>query len=93
MDEDKLHQAILEGINEFVQAGLVIPLSSYERIEDGHMILCHMIVCYFIGNVEMDPRNAGSFFWYPQLCKTTNFCFFSHPTLMSWAFIGFSCKI
>ncbi len=40
-------------IREFAQAGLVIPLSSYEWIEDGHMILCHMIVCYFKSHQEL----------------------------------------
>lgn len=40
-------------IKEFADAGLVIPLSSYEQIEDGHMILCHMIVCFFKAHQEL----------------------------------------
>ena len=46
-------------IREFAQAGLVIPLSSYEWIEDGHMILCHMIVCYFKSHQELLGRGAS----------------------------------
>lgn len=34
-------------IKDFADAKLIVPLTSYEQIEDVHMILCHMIVCYF----------------------------------------------
>ena len=40
-------------IKDFAQAKLIIPLTSYEQIEDGHMILCHMIVCYFKAHPEI----------------------------------------
>ncbi len=34
-------------IKDFADAKLIVPLSSYELIEDVHMVLCHMIICYF----------------------------------------------
>lgn len=34
-------------IKDFADARLIVPLTSYEQIEDVHMVLCHMIVCYF----------------------------------------------
>lgn len=34
-------------IKDFADACLVAPLSSYEQIEDIHLIILHMIVCYF----------------------------------------------
>lgn len=34
-------------IKDFADAKLIVPLTSYEQIEDVHMVLCHMIVCYF----------------------------------------------
>lgn len=34
-------------IKDFADAKLMVPLTSYEMIEDVHMVLCHMIICYF----------------------------------------------
>lgn len=34
-------------ITKFADAGFVVPLTSYEQIEDLHSILCHNIVYYF----------------------------------------------
>jgi len=37
-------------IKDFADASLVVPLESYEQIEDIHLIICHMIVYYFKNN-------------------------------------------
>lgn len=39
-------------IKEFADAKLIVPLTSYEMIEDVHMVLCHMIICYFKGHPD-----------------------------------------
>jgi len=40
-------------IKEFADASIVIPLESYEQIEDIHLIILHMIVYYFKNNPEV----------------------------------------
>ena len=40
-------------IKEFADTAIVIPLESYEQIEDIHMIICHMIVYYFKNHQEL----------------------------------------
>ena len=40
-------------IKEFAEAAMVVPLTSYEQIEDLHLIICHMIVYYFKNNPEV----------------------------------------
>ena len=40
-------------IKNFAEASLVIPLTSYEQIEDLHLIICHMIVYYFKNNPDL----------------------------------------
>lgn len=47
-----------------------------------------------LSDVGMDLPQFGSVsFGHSQLCKTINFRFFVHLTLMLWAFTCFSCKI
>jgi len=40
-------------IKEFAEAALVVPLESYEQIEDIHLIILHMIVYYFKNHPEV----------------------------------------
>ena len=40
-------------IKEFADAALVVPLKSYEQIEDIHLIILHMIVYYFKNHPEI----------------------------------------
>jgi len=40
-------------IKEFADAAIVVPLESYEQIEDIHLIICHMIVYYFKNNGQV----------------------------------------
>jgi D-sedoheptulose 7-phosphate isomerase len=40
-------------IKDFAEAAMVVPLKSYEQIEDIHMIILHMIVYYFKNNPEI----------------------------------------
>jgi len=40
-------------IREFADASIVIPLESYEQIEDIHLIICHIIVYYFKNHPEV----------------------------------------
>jgi len=53
--EKKSPVIVLAGFNggkikQFADAALVIPLASYEQIEDLHLIILHMIVYYFKNN-------------------------------------------
>ena len=40
-------------IREFAEASIVVPLESYEQIEDIHLIILHMVVYYFKNNPEV----------------------------------------
>jgi len=40
-------------IKEFAEAAMVVPLESYEQIEDIHLIILHMIVYYFNRHPEI----------------------------------------
>ena len=40
-------------IKEFAEAAIVVPLESYEQIEDIHLIVLHMIVYYLKNNPEV----------------------------------------
>ena len=40
-------------IKECAEAALVVPLKSYEQIEDIHLIICHIIVYYFKNHPEI----------------------------------------
>ena len=40
-------------IKEYSDAAFVVPLESYERIEDLHLMILHMIVCYFKNNPQL----------------------------------------
>ena len=40
-------------IKEFADAAMVVPLESYEQIEDIHLIILHMIVYYFKNHPEI----------------------------------------
>ena len=40
-------------IKDFADAAMVVPLESYEQIEDVHLIILHMIVYYFKNNPEI----------------------------------------
>jgi len=56
--EMKSRVIVLAGFNggkikEFAEAAIVVPLESYEQIEDIHLIICHMIVYYFKNNPEL----------------------------------------
>jgi len=61
--EMKSHIIILAGFNggkikEFGEVSLVVPLESYEQIEDIHLIILHMIVYYFKTHPEiLESRN------------------------------------
>jgi D-sedoheptulose 7-phosphate isomerase len=55
--EMKSHIIALAGFNggrirEFAEAAIVVPLESYEQIEDIHSIILHMIVYYFKNHPE-----------------------------------------
>ncbi|GHU14133.1 phosphoheptose isomerase [Spirochaetia bacterium] len=55
--EKKGHIIALAGfeggkIKGFAEAAMVVPLKSYEQIEDIHLIICHMIVYYFKNHPE-----------------------------------------
>ncbi len=39
-------------ISEYAEAGLIVPLTSYEQIEDVHLVIMHMIVCFFKNHPE-----------------------------------------
>jgi len=39
-------------IKDFADVAVVVPLQSYEQIEDIHLIICHMIVYYFKNNPQ-----------------------------------------
>jgi len=43
-------------IKEFADADIVVPLESYEQIEDIHLIILHMIVYYFKNHPEILGR-------------------------------------
>jgi len=60
--EMKSHIIVLAGFNggkikEFADAAIVVPLESYEQIEDIHLVICHMIVYYFKSHPEALPRS------------------------------------
>ena len=40
-------------IREFAEAAIVVPLESYEQIEDIHLIILHMVVYYFKNHPEV----------------------------------------
>lgn len=40
-------------IADFADASIVTPIRSYERIEDLHLIVLHMIVCFFKAHQEL----------------------------------------
>lgn len=40
-------------IKEYSDAAFVVPLESYERIEDLHLMILRMIVCYFKNNPQL----------------------------------------
>lgn len=40
-------------IADFADAAIVTPIRSYERIEDLHLIVLHMIVCFFKAHQEL----------------------------------------
>jgi hypothetical protein len=40
-------------VSGFADVSLVVPTDSYERIEDMHLILLHMVVCYFKAHQEL----------------------------------------
>ncbi|MDR2050084.1 MAG: SIS domain-containing protein [Treponema sp.] len=40
-------------IKSFADAAMVVPLESYEQIEDLHLVILHMIVCYFKNHPEV----------------------------------------
>lgn len=40
-------------VKEYADVSLIVNTDSYERIEDLHMIFCHMIVCYFKNHPEV----------------------------------------
>ena len=40
-------------IKDFAEASIIVPLESYEQIEDIHLIILHMIVYYFKNNLEI----------------------------------------
>ena len=55
--EMKSHIIVLAGfkggkIKDFAEAAIVVPLESYEQIEDVHLVICHMIVYYYKNNPE-----------------------------------------
>lgn len=52
------HQITLSGfaggkIRDYADAAFVVPLESYERIEDLHLMILHMLVCYFKNHPEL----------------------------------------
>ena len=56
--EMKSHIVVLAGfkggkIREFAESAIVVPLESYEQIEDIHLIILHMIVYYFKNHPEI----------------------------------------
>ena len=56
--EMKSHIIVLAGfsggkIKEFAEAAMVVPLESYEQIEDIHLVILHMIVYYFKNHPEV----------------------------------------
>ncbi|MCL2833144.1 MAG: SIS domain-containing protein [Treponema sp.] len=56
--EIKARIIVLAGFNggkikEFADEAIVVPLESYEQIEDVHMVLIHMIVYYFKNHPEI----------------------------------------
>ena len=47
-------------IKNFAEASLIVPLESYEQIEDVHLIIMHMVVCYFKNNPGiLNPGPSG----------------------------------
>ena len=63
--EMKSHIIVLAGFNggkikEFAEAAMVIPLESYEQIEDIHLIILHMIVYYFKSHPECTHMTTSS---------------------------------
>ena len=40
-------------IKEFAEAAIIVPLESYEQIEDIHLIILHMVVYYFKNHPEV----------------------------------------
>lgn len=40
-------------VKAFADVSLIVNTDSYERIEDMHMIFCHMLVCYFKDHPEV----------------------------------------
>jgi len=40
-------------IRDFADAAIVVPLESYEQIEDIHLVVCHMIVYYYKNHPEV----------------------------------------
>jgi D-sedoheptulose 7-phosphate isomerase len=46
-------------IREFAEAAIVVPLESYEQIEDLHLIILHMIVYYFKNHPEVLGISEG----------------------------------
>ena len=56
--EMKSHIIALSGftggkIKDFAEAAMVVPLESYEQIEDLHLVILHMIVYYFKNHPEI----------------------------------------
>ena len=63
--ENKSPIIVLAGFNggrirEFAEAAMIVPLESYEQIEDMHLIILHMIVYYLKNNPQVLGQDAVS---------------------------------
>jgi D-sedoheptulose 7-phosphate isomerase len=62
--EKNAHIIVLAGfaggrIKDFAETAMVVPLESYEQIEDIHLIILHMIVYYFKNHPEVLGLSEG----------------------------------